>query len=527
MKEDQAAKKKKQGNKKVQASLPEVLLKSTKYESNSQRKGDLDDALLQMLTTDMQPCSIVNDKGFNKFVNLLDSRYQLPSQRNLMRKLPGKFEEVKAQVKTQLNSAAHVCLTTDIWTSRKTEGYITVTCHFISESWQLLSFVLETFNLCVSHTAENIAAELLRIADEWNITEKVVAIVTDNAANMAAAVRITGWKHIPCFAHTLNLIVQAALSADKATADLKKKCKDIVTFFHQSTKASDKLKEVQRQLGLPEAKLIQDVETRWNSTFYMFQQIVEQQEAITTTLCLQGRNEMCLSAADKEHLKKTIDVLQPFETATTEMSAEKYVSVSKIIPLARSLQRITLGSSDVSEGIKNQLVSQMRNRFVNMEGNVLLAKSTLLDPRFKKMGFLTAGTPHASIESLTQEMALLQAPPAPAVPTESNLLWQVFDDKVADRANARQGMNDCIFESRQYFEECVISRADDPLEWWSKNSRHYSTLVKLARKYLCITATSVPSERLFSKAGELISHKRSRMKPKNVNMFLFLNKNIE
>ena len=73
----------------------------------------------------------------------------------------------------------------------------------------------------------------------------------------------------------------------------------------------------------------------------------------------------------------------------------------------------------------------------------------------------------------------------------------------------------------------VISRADDPLEWWSKNSRHYSTLVKLARKYLCITATSVPSERLFSKAGELISHKRSRMKPKNVNMFLFLNKNIE
>ena len=167
--------------------------------------------------------------------------------------------------------------------------------------------------------------------------------------------------------------------------------------------------------------------------FYMFQRIDELQEAITTTLCLQERNEMCLSAADKEHLKKTIDVLQPFETATTEMSAEKYVSVSKIIPLPRSLQRITLGSSDVSEGIKNQLVSQMRNCFVNMEGNVLLAKSTLLDPRFKKMGFLTSGTPHASIESLTQEMALLQAAPAPAVPTESSLLWQVFDDKVADR----------------------------------------------------------------------------------------------
>ena len=46
----------------------------------------------------------------------------------------------------------------------------------------MLSFVLETFYLCVSHTAENIAAELLQIADEWNITEKVVAIVTNNSA---------------------------------------------------------------------------------------------------------------------------------------------------------------------------------------------------------------------------------------------------------------------------------------------------------------------------------------------------------
>jgi hypothetical protein len=138
----------------------------------------------------------------------------------------------------------------------------------------MVSFVLETFILCVNHTAENIAAELVRIADEWNITEKVVAIVTDNAANMVVAIRITRWKHIPCFAHTLNLIVQGALSAAKETADLKNKCKDMVTFFHQSTKASDKLKEVQRQLGVPEAKLIQDVETRWNSTFYMFQRIL-------------------------------------------------------------------------------------------------------------------------------------------------------------------------------------------------------------------------------------------------------------
>lgn len=87
-------------------------------------------------------------------------------------------------------------------------------------------------------------------------------------------------------------------------------------------------------------------------------------------------------------------------------------------------------------------------------------------------------------------------------------------------------MVDSIFESRQYFEDQLIPRQNYPLEWWCENSKHYQGLAKLAKKYLCITATSVSSERLFSKAGELVSHKRSRLKPKNVDMFFFLNQNM-
>ena len=221
------------------------------------------------------------------------------------------------------------------------QSYITVTCHLIDSSWQLQSLILETFNLCVDHTAVNIAAELTRIAKEWDINEKVVALVTDNAANIVAAARITGWKPVPCFAHTLNLIVQHAISADERLARLKKQCKDVVTFFHLSTKASDRLNDVQKQIGIPTGKLIQEVETRWNSSFYMFQSILQQHEAITTTLCLQGKQEMCLTALDVEHLKKAVEILKPFESATAEMSSQKYVSISKIIPLARSLQQIT------------------------------------------------------------------------------------------------------------------------------------------------------------------------------------------
>jgi len=52
-------------------------------------------------------------------------------------------------------------------------------------------------------------------------------------------------------------------------------------------------------------------------------------------------------------------------------------------------------------------------------------------------------------------------------------------------------------------------------------------LSQLARKYLSILATSVSSERLFSKAGELISTRRSALAPSTVDKLLFLNKNAK
>ena len=54
----------------------------------------------------------------------------------------------------------------------------------------------------------------------------------------------------------------------------------------------------------------------------------------------------------------------------------------------------------------------------------------------------------------------------------------------------------------------------------------YRYLAKLIKRILTITATSVPSEQLFSSAGDLISEKRSCLKPKNVNMLLFLHENL-
>lgn len=87
---------------------------------------------------------------------------------------------------------------------------------------------------------------------------------------------------MPCFAHTLNLVVTENLSAISATVT---KVKAVVKLMHWSTAASEKLQATQRQMGLKELCVKPDVVTRWNSAHHVLERFVEMKDAIITTQC--------------------------------------------------------------------------------------------------------------------------------------------------------------------------------------------------------------------------------------------------
>jgi len=72
----------------------------------------------------------------------------------------------------------------------------------------------------------------------------------------------------------------------------------------------------------------------------------------------------------------------------------------------------------------------------------------------------------------------------------------------------------------------LIPQKDSTTDWWRKKSSQYPLLCKLAQCCLTIPQTSVPSERVFSTAGDVVTSLRTNLKPNNVDMLVFLDKNV-
>ena len=70
------------------------------------------------------------------------------------------------------------------------------------------------------------------------------------------------------------------------------------------------------------------------------------------------------------------------------------------------------------------------------------------------------------------------------------------------------------------------AKLTDPLVWWREHCSTFPSLALLAERYLCVPATSVPFERDFSVAGNIVTSKRNCLKPAKVNELCFLACNL-
>ena len=197
---------------------------------------------------------MVEGDGFVELLHYLEPGYKVPSRKHVTKMIQKKHASIREKLQAKLDKEATlISLTTDIWISAATEAYITVSAHYISPEWQLLSCVSEIPGMSERHTGQNIADRLGDIADRWAINEKVSVVVHDQAANMECVIDMS-----------INII-------DKLTGAAHK----LFGHFKHSVLACEDLRKRQTQMELSEHKLIQDCDTRWNSTYYMLKRLVE------------------------------------------------------------------------------------------------------------------------------------------------------------------------------------------------------------------------------------------------------------
>lgn len=118
-----------------------------------------------------------------------------------------------------------------------------------------------------------------------------------------------------------------------------------------------------------------------------------------------------------------------------------------------------------------------------------------------------------------------QPPPAKKKKSLAKLLGEMKKTEAAPATPATR-LAHIELEMSRYLGTPSIALDADPLQWWSMHAAGYPRLAKLVRKYLCICGTSSSSERLFSVAGNIVTAKRSLLKPHKVDMLVFLAKNL-
>ncbi|XP_078448328.1 putative transcriptional regulator tpeD isoform X2 [Wolffia australiana] len=133
--------------------------------------------------------------------------------------------QMKLGVRKLWETVAQVSLIVDAWTAENGTGLLGITVHWVDETWTYRERVLAIREIVGKHDGENMASIVLQALDEFCLQTKVYAVTTDNAtankkmlALMARKLKsvnptFTARRHVPCVAHILNIVVQAALES--------------------------------------------------------------------------------------------------------------------------------------------------------------------------------------------------------------------------------------------------------------------------------------------------------------------------
>jgi hypothetical protein len=297
------------------------------------------DHLIKWLYTTFQPLSVVEQASFRDMISSLNKKSPLMGKEKVRSLLSTKYYEVLHRI-TSILKGKYISLTTDAWTSIAKVGYVTCTVHFIEpKSWTLHHFALGIFKKDGASTAADVVSYTEQHMKNFNVWyPSLTCVVTDTESTMVAAGRSFKSKAIEeggetswhgCIDHTLELVTKLAFKDTHESVGTMTACRALVNFFNSSSQATSKLKmKSKARLGVA-LTVIQDVCTRWWSTYSMCERLLRLKN-ILGVMHLDGDIRLSLSEAQWTVIHNMTVLLKPFMVAQKLLEGESYVTISLI-----------------------------------------------------------------------------------------------------------------------------------------------------------------------------------------------------
>jgi hypothetical protein len=260
-----------------------------------------------------------------------------------------------------------ISLTCDTWTSPSNISILGVTAHWIGKDYSLNSVILAAKLLEGSHTGVSLATHLVSVLKKYEIHDKVFCITADNASNNG-----TMANHLPnlisfdlkncmlgCMAHVINLAAQAGIKAFSRQPPLPAlpgglssilndqpdqldissiitRISGFTTFLKRSPQKASSFLEITNGIIGKRLAMVQDVATRWNSTFFMLKRASKLRACITVfceTNNLTNKYSLTLDEWAKvdqlcsflELLNEATEVVSPDKTTSLVLAAPVYI----------------------------------------------------------------------------------------------------------------------------------------------------------------------------------------------------------
>jgi len=372
------------------------------------------------------PLSVGESETIIDMVRTANKHLIVPDHKMLIDILSGKKIEASSKLKLFLKDR-FFSITSDHWTSIANENYGALTLHLIDQ-FELKAFVMSCMKHANGTTAVEVETQLSADLQTWGLDgTHLFCCVTDTASNMNAfGISVSSWptapfiRHHYCADHVLQLTAVKAFSGEiessiphlfldnqDTTVVAVKKARALVTFFHSSSRASDKLCDAQQALDpscIP-LKLLSDVKTRWWSTHTLLERVLCLKDALNYVFDneFRFRNEvstlttlesMRLTDEDFQSLHNVLYVLTPFKDAQKALEGEQYVNIS-LSPLAINNLHTSLLNCEASvdqetEGSLYQLIQTMIDDFNRRWGErCIYLSSTVRGFRNRQIGIPT------------------------------------------------------------------------------------------------------------------------------------------